>query len=102
MASAGRRHGAGPLVLPHLRPWQREAPNDARLAVLCPLESGRTSWSAFLGAVRLAPGADLAAVTAGQIREVVSTRADNGCLRGQTREPGPPGRAGRALAGAGS
>lgn len=34
------------------------------------LESGRTSWSAFLDAVRLAPGADLAAVTADQVREV--------------------------------
>jgi hypothetical protein len=34
-------------------------------------ESGRTSWSALLDAVRLTPGADLAAVTARQVREVV-------------------------------
>ncbi len=40
-------------------------------SVVVALESGRTSWSAFLDAVRLAPGADLAAVTARQVREVV-------------------------------
>ncbi|MEU0002539.1 NF041680 family putative transposase [Streptomyces microflavus] len=40
-------------------------------SVVVALESGRTSWSAFLDAVRLAPGADLAAVTADQVREVV-------------------------------
>jgi DDE superfamily endonuclease len=36
------------------------------------LETGRSSWTAPLDAVRLAPGADLAAVTAGQLREVVA------------------------------
>ncbi|WP_433223634.1 NF041680 family putative transposase [Dactylosporangium sp. CS-047395] len=36
------------------------------------LESGRTSWTAPLDAVRLAPGADLAAVTAGQVRDVLT------------------------------
>ncbi|MFF2375708.1 NF041680 family putative transposase [Streptomyces xiamenensis] len=40
-------------------------------SVVVALGSGRTSWSAFLDAARLAPGADLAAVTAGQVREVV-------------------------------
>ncbi|SCF88935.1 DDE superfamily endonuclease [Streptomyces sp. DconLS] len=40
-------------------------------SVVVALKSGRTSWSAFLDAVRLAPGADLAAVTARQAREVV-------------------------------
>lgn len=40
-------------------------------SVVVALESGRTSWTAFLDAVRLAPGADLAAVTADQVREVV-------------------------------
>lgn len=35
------------------------------------LETGRASWTALLDAVRLRPGADVAAVTAVQIREVV-------------------------------
>lgn len=35
------------------------------------LEVGRTSWTALLDAVRLDPGADVAAVTAVQVREVV-------------------------------
>ncbi|MFF4619209.1 transposase [Nonomuraea jabiensis] len=35
------------------------------------LESGRSSWTAPLDALRLAPGDDLAAVTASQLREVV-------------------------------
>lgn len=35
------------------------------------LESGRTSWAAPLDAIRLAPGADLATVTATQVRDVV-------------------------------
>ncbi|WP_216369683.1 NF041680 family putative transposase [Streptomyces griseofuscus] len=40
-------------------------------SVVVALESGRTSCSALLDAVRLTPGADLAAVTASQVREVV-------------------------------
>lgn len=40
-------------------------------SVVVALESGRTPWTAFLDAVRLASGADLAAVTADQVREVV-------------------------------
>jgi hypothetical protein len=35
------------------------------------LEFGRSSWTAPLDAVRLAPGDDLAAVTAGQLRDVI-------------------------------
>ncbi|MER7693712.1 NF041680 family putative transposase [Streptomyces sp. NPDC097610] len=35
------------------------------------LETGRTSWTAVLDAVRLDPGADVAAVTTVQLREVV-------------------------------
>ncbi|GGR09103.1 hypothetical protein GCM10010195_74540 [Kitasatospora griseola] len=35
------------------------------------LEAGRTSWTAVLDAVRLEPGADVAAVTAAQLRDVV-------------------------------
>lgn len=40
-------------------------------AFVVALESGRSSWTAPLDAVRLAPGADLAAVTAAQLRAVV-------------------------------
>lgn len=49
------------------------------------LETGRSSWTAPLDAVRLRPGDDLAAVTARQIRDLV------GCLvaEGQWR-PGDP------------
>ncbi|MFF0508737.1 hypothetical protein ACFYUH_34825 [Streptomyces fimicarius] len=39
------------------------------------LETGRTSWTAVLDAVRLEPGADAAAVTTVQIREVVERQA---------------------------
>ncbi len=35
------------------------------------LETGRTSWTAVLDAVRLEPGTDIAAVTTVQIREVI-------------------------------
>jgi hypothetical protein len=35
------------------------------------LETGRTSWTAILDAVRLGPGEDVAAVTIAQVREVV-------------------------------
>jgi len=40
-------------------------------SVIAALEVGRTSWTALLDAVRLEPGADVAAVTAVQVREVV-------------------------------
>lgn len=40
-------------------------------SIVAALESGRTSWTALLDAIRLEPGADLAAVTAKQVREVV-------------------------------
>jgi hypothetical protein len=40
-------------------------------SVVAALETGRTSWTAVLDAVRLQPGADVAAITVGQIREVV-------------------------------
>lgn len=39
-------------------------------SVVAALETGRTSWTAVLDAIRLEPGADLAAVTTAQIREV--------------------------------
>jgi hypothetical protein len=40
-------------------------------SIVAALETGRTSWTALLDAIRLAPGADVAAVTTAQIREVV-------------------------------
>jgi hypothetical protein len=40
-------------------------------SVVAALETGRTSWTALLDAIRLLPGADVAAVTTAQIREVV-------------------------------
>lgn len=40
-------------------------------SVVAALETGRTSWTALLDAIRLEPGADLAAVTADQVRDVV-------------------------------
>ncbi|MFJ3881045.1 transposase [Streptomyces sp. NPDC090077] len=40
-------------------------------SIVAALETGRTSWTTLLDAIRLEPGADLAAVTADQVREVV-------------------------------
>lgn len=39
--------------------------------VIAAPESGRTSWTAMLDAIRLLPSADVSAVTAEQIRDVV-------------------------------
>ncbi len=41
-------------------------------SVVAALETGRTSWTAVLDAVRLGPADDATAVTAAQIREVVT------------------------------
>jgi len=41
-------------------------------SVIAALEPGRTSWTAVLDAVRLGPGDDETAVTAAQVREVVT------------------------------
>jgi len=41
-------------------------------SVIAALESGRTSWTAVLDAVRLGPDDDEAEVTAGQVRDVVT------------------------------
>ncbi|MEY9887834.1 hypothetical protein ABIA31_001463 [Catenulispora sp. MAP5-51] len=49
------------------------------------LESGPTSWTAILDALRLPPGADVAAITAAQLREVVMRLQDAGHWR-----PGDP------------
>ncbi|TJZ59164.1 transposase [Streptomyces piniterrae] len=54
-------------------------------SVVAALETGRTSWTAVLDAVRLEPGADLAAVTTAQIREVTERLV----AAGQWREGDP-------------
>jgi hypothetical protein len=41
-------------------------------SMVAALETGRTSWTALLDALRLTPGADVAAVTAEQVRDVVA------------------------------
>ncbi|MES9512053.1 NF041680 family putative transposase, partial [Streptomyces sp. NPDC000609] len=45
-------------------------------SVVAALETGRTSWTAVLDAFRLEPGADVAAVTTVQTREVVERLVD--------------------------
>ncbi len=47
-------------------------------SVVACLETGRTSWTAVLDAARLQPGADVAAVTTVQIREVIGRLIDAG------------------------
>ena len=54
-------------------------------SIVAALETGRTSWTALLDAVRLRPGADVAAVTSTQIREVVQRLI----AAGQWREGDP-------------
>lgn len=49
------------------------------------LETGRSSWTAMLDAIRPEPGADLAALTTNQIRDVVQRLID----AGQWREGDP-------------
>jgi len=55
-------------------------------SVIAALEPGRTSWTAVLDAVRLGPGDDATAVTAAQVRDVITRLA----------VPGTGGRATRA------
>src|SRR6266705_1992695 len=50
-------------------------------SVIAALEPGRTSWTAVLDAVRLGPDDDEAAVTAGQVREVVARLSAAGHCR---------------------
>jgi hypothetical protein len=47
-------------------------------SVVCALESGRSSWTAPLDAVRLAPGDDAATVTAAQLRTVIANLIEAG------------------------
>lgn len=50
-------------------------------SIVAALETGRTSWTAPLDAIRLDPGADLAAVTAGQVRDIVQRLVEAGQWR---------------------
>jgi DDE superfamily endonuclease len=54
-------------------------------SVIVALETGRSWWTAPLDAVRLAPGDDAAAVTANQVRQVVT-----GLLEAEQWRPGDP------------
>jgi hypothetical protein len=47
-------------------------------SVIAALEPGRTSWTAVLDAVRLGPDDDQAAVTAAQVREVITRLIETG------------------------
>ncbi|RSM93675.1 transposase [Nonomuraea sp. WAC 01424] len=47
-------------------------------SVIAALESGRTSWTAVLDALRLQPGDDEAAITAAQVRDLVSRMLEAG------------------------
>ncbi|MFD9435919.1 NF041680 family putative transposase [Streptomyces sp. NPDC060002] len=47
-------------------------------SVIAALESGRTSWTAVLDAQRLDPGADVAAITTVQVRDLVSRLIEAG------------------------
>jgi hypothetical protein len=55
-------------------------------SVVAALESGRTSWTAVLDAVRLGPDDDEAEVTAAQVREVITRLIE----AGHWREGDPP------------
>lgn len=60
-------------------------------SVVAALETGRTSWTAVLDAVRLEPGTDVAAVTTVQVREVVERLVAAGQWRpGDYSRSGPP------------
>ncbi|MFD7030263.1 NF041680 family putative transposase [Streptomyces sp. NPDC059917] len=50
-------------------------------SIVAALETGRTSWTALLDAIRLEPGADLAAATAVQVRDVVERLVEAGQWR---------------------
>lgn len=70
--------------------WPGQAPEGGRPAVLGrrALETGRTSWTASIDAIRLEPGTDLAAVTAGQVREVLERLIGSGPPRHVQAGPG--------------
>jgi hypothetical protein len=43
-------------------------------SMIAALETGRTSWTALLDAVRLPSGADVTAITCAQVRQLVNRR----------------------------
>lgn len=47
-------------------------------SIVAALETGRTSWTALLDAVRLPPGADITTITCAQIRQLVDRLIDAG------------------------
>ena len=58
-------------------------------SVIAALEPGRTSWTAVLDAVRLGPDDDETAVTAAQVREVITRLTEAGHWReGDPADPG--------------
>jgi hypothetical protein len=54
-------------------------------SIVAALETGRTSWTAVLDAIRLGPADDATAVTADQLREVVTRLIDAGHWHKATR-----------------
>ena len=119
VAASGRPDQRGPAVLPRPRPRRR---GSAQMipgwpySFVAALETGRSSWTAVLDAVRLGPADDATAVTAAQLRDVVDRlvaagqwqarrpehrdRADTGydVTRLAYRAGRPAGGAGRAAA----
>ncbi|CAM5363095.1 hypothetical protein SAVIM40S_02304 [Streptomyces avidinii] len=83
VAAAGRRHLLGPLLLPYLRPGPGQAPDGARLAVLDRRRPRNRPHLVDRAARRNPAGAcaDLAAVTADQVRDVVQRLVDAGQWR---------------------
>jgi hypothetical protein len=57
-------------------------------SVVAALETGRSSWTAPLDAVRLAPGDDAATVTAGQLRAVIGNLIEAGHTQRRDSETG--------------
>jgi hypothetical protein len=83
------RRLARPVVLPCLKARQRPGADDPWLAVpvIAALESGRTSWTAVLDAVRLGPSNHETDITA-QVRDVVGrvVTAGYGTLEATTND----------------
>lgn len=55
-------------------------------SIVAALETGRTSWTALLDAVRLPPGADVTAITCAQVRQLVDRLVDAGQWRPGDRD----------------
>jgi hypothetical protein len=55
-------------------------------SIVAALETGRTSWTALLDAIRLPPGADVTAITCAQVRQLVDRLVDAGQWRPGDRD----------------